>query len=73
MLYSGYTFVCTCEDCSLPAEQQAENDQLRTEAWQLSQTQCDLRHTTDTQQLGVMLEKTERWLHLRQHLGYKVS
>ena len=73
LLKSGYGFDCNCEVCSLPCNLLEQDDKLRVEAFNLSQTCFDLKDSLSSEEMVEVLRKAERWFFLRKSLGYKVN
>ncbi|XP_023330710.1 SET domain-containing protein 5 isoform X2 [Eurytemora carolleeae] len=72
LLKSGYGFDCNCEVCSLPFNLLEQDDKLRVEAFNLSQTCFDLKDSLSSEEISNVLRTAERWFFLRKMLGYKV-
>jgi len=72
LLKSGYGFACNCEVCSLPFNLLEQDDKLRVEAFNLSQTCFDLKDSLSSEEMSNVLRTAERWFFLRKMLGYKV-
>ena len=73
MLKSGYGFDCNCEVGSLPFNLLEQDDKLRVEAFNLSQTCFDLKDSLSSEEMSNVLGTAERWFFLRKMLGYKVG
>ena len=73
LLMSGYGFDCNCEVCSLPYNLLEQDDKLRVEAFNLSQTCFDLKDSLSSEEMSNVLRTAERWFFLRKMLGYKVG